>query len=75
MTGYLLDTNTALIALTTPDALSRAVRSAVLRAPNVLRGYAAGLRFSSSAMRLLISASASLTWWTLPREVRPCPCP
>ena len=36
MTGYLLDTNTALIALTTPDTLSPAVRTAVLGGPNIL---------------------------------------
>jgi PIN domain nuclease of toxin-antitoxin system len=34
--GNLLDTNTALIALTDPDRLSNAVRAAVLAGPNVL---------------------------------------
>ncbi|MGA3097240.1 MAG: type II toxin-antitoxin system VapC family toxin [Bryobacteraceae bacterium] len=36
MSGYLLDTNAALIALTEPDALSPAVRDALLGGPNVL---------------------------------------
>ena len=36
MTGYLLDTNIVLIALTDADRLTRTVRSAVLRGPNVL---------------------------------------
>ena len=36
MSGYLLDTNVALIALTAPDALSPAVRDALLGGPNVL---------------------------------------
>ena len=36
MSGYLLDTNAALIALTEPENLSSAVRTAVLAGPNVL---------------------------------------
>ena len=36
MTGCLLDTNIVLIALADADRLTRAVRSAVLRGPNVL---------------------------------------
>jgi PIN domain nuclease of toxin-antitoxin system len=36
LNGYLLDTGTALIALTEPDSLSRTSRRAVLRGPNVL---------------------------------------
>ena len=36
MTGCLLDTNMVLIALADADRLTRAVRSAVLRGPNVL---------------------------------------
>jgi PIN domain nuclease of toxin-antitoxin system len=36
VSGYLLDTNAALIALTEPDTLSPAVRTAVLGGPNVL---------------------------------------
>lgn len=36
MNGYLLDTNAALIALTEPDMLPAAVRTAVLAGPNVL---------------------------------------
>ena len=36
MSGYLLDTNTALIALTDPDKLPSAVRTAVLTGPNIL---------------------------------------
>ena len=36
MSGYLLDTNAVLIALTEPDALSPAVRDAVLGGPNFL---------------------------------------
>ena len=36
MTGCLLDTNIVLIALADGDRLTRAVRSAVLRGPNVL---------------------------------------
>jgi PIN domain nuclease of toxin-antitoxin system len=36
VSGYLLDTNAALIALTEPDALSPAVRDALLGGPNVL---------------------------------------
>jgi len=36
VTGCLLDTNIVLIALADADRLTRAVRSAVLRGPNVL---------------------------------------
>jgi len=36
MNGYLLDTCTALIALTNPDKLTTAARSAVLTGPNIL---------------------------------------
>jgi PIN domain nuclease of toxin-antitoxin system len=36
VSGYLLDTNAALIALTEPGALSPAVRNALLGGPNVL---------------------------------------
>ncbi len=36
MTGYLLDTNVALIALTDPDRLPAAVRTALLAGPNTL---------------------------------------
>lgn len=36
MSGYLLDTNAALIALTEPDQLPSAVRAAILAGPNVL---------------------------------------
>jgi PIN domain nuclease of toxin-antitoxin system len=36
VSGYLLDTNAALIALTEPDALSSAVRDAVFGGPNFL---------------------------------------
>jgi PIN domain nuclease of toxin-antitoxin system len=34
--GYLLDTNIALIALASPERLSRSARSALLQGPNVL---------------------------------------
>jgi PIN domain nuclease of toxin-antitoxin system len=34
--GYLLDTNIVLIATNTPERLSRAIRAAILRGPNVL---------------------------------------
>lgn len=36
MTGNLLDTNIAIFALTFPEKLSAAARSAILRGPNVL---------------------------------------
>lgn len=36
MSGYLLDTNAALIALTDPDRLPAKVRTALLAGPNVL---------------------------------------
>ena len=36
MTGYLLDTNLVLIALTRPTDLSRSARKAILTGPNVL---------------------------------------
>lgn len=36
MTGQLLDTNTALIALSDPDRLPRTVRRALLAGPNIL---------------------------------------
>ncbi|MBZ5580639.1 MAG: type II toxin-antitoxin system VapC family toxin [Acidobacteriia bacterium] len=36
MNGYLLDTNTALIALTDPDRLPAEIKAAVLSGPNVL---------------------------------------
>jgi PIN domain nuclease of toxin-antitoxin system len=36
VSGYLLDTNAALIALTDPDRLPAAVRTALLAGPNVL---------------------------------------
>jgi PIN domain nuclease of toxin-antitoxin system len=36
MTGYLLDINAVLIALTAPEALSTAARAALLKGPNIL---------------------------------------
>ena len=36
MSGQLLDTNSALLALTDPDRLPAAVRAAILAGPNVL---------------------------------------
>ena len=36
MTGYLLDTNAALLALAAPDSLSGGARKAILGGPNIL---------------------------------------
>ena len=45
MTGYLLDTNAALIALTEPSRLSSRVRKAILAGPNVCEDLNVTRRF------------------------------
>jgi PIN domain nuclease of toxin-antitoxin system len=60
--GYLLDTNAALLALTTPEALSRAVRTAVLAGPNVL-SVVSYWEVLLKSMKGNMNVGNPRTWW------------
>lgn len=62
MSGYLLDTNAALIALTEPDALSPAVRTAVLGGPNVL-SVVSYWEVLLKSMKGNLNVGDPRTWW------------
>jgi len=62
VTGYLLDTNTALIALTAPDTLSLAVRNAVLRGPNML-SVVSYWEVLLKSMKGNLRVGDPSTWW------------
>jgi PIN domain nuclease of toxin-antitoxin system len=62
VSGYLLDTNAALIALTEPDALSPAVRTAVLGGPNVL-SVVSYWEVLLKSMKGNLNVGDPRTWW------------
>ena len=62
VTGYLLDTNTALLALTTPERLSNRVRKAILTGPNVL-SVVAYWEVLLKAMKGALDVGDPRAWW------------
>lgn len=62
MTGYLLDTNTALIALTAPETLSPAVRTAVLSGPNLV-SVVSYWEVLLKSMKGNLRVGDPRTWW------------
>ena len=60
--GYLLDTNTALLALTTPARLSRRVRKAVLTGPNHL-SVVVYWEVLLKTMKGALDVGDPRTWW------------
>lgn len=62
MTGYLLDTNIALIALASPERLSRPARSAILRGPNVLSSVTFW-EVTLKAAKGKLDVGAPRGWW------------
>lgn len=63
MTGNLLDTNTALRALTRPSSLKRDVRRAIEAGPNVL-STVAYWEVVLKAMKGLLEVDDLRTWWS-----------
>ena len=62
MTGHLLDTNAALIALTEPVRLSARVRRAILAGPNVLSAVVYW-EVVLKVMKGTLSVGEPRTWW------------
>ena len=62
MNGYLLDTNAALIALTDPDRLPGAVRTALLAGPNVL-SVVSYWEVLLKSMKGNLKVGDPRTWW------------
>lgn len=62
MSGYLLDTNAALIALTDPDRLPTAVRTALLAGPNVL-SVVSYWEVLLKSMKGGLKVGDPRTWW------------
>ena len=60
--GYLLDTNTVLIALTNPAGLSRRVRKAMLTGPNVLSAVVYW-EVVLKTMKGALDVGEPRTWW------------
>ncbi len=60
--GYLLDTNAALIALTNPAALSRRVRKAMLTGPNLL-SVVVYWEVLLKTMKGALDVGEPRTWW------------
>ena len=63
MTGYLLDTNAALIALAQPDLLPPAARKAILRGPNVL-SVVSYWEVLLKSMKGNLDVGDPRAWWT-----------
>lgn len=62
MSGYLLDTNAALIALTEPELLTGPVRTAVLAGPNFL-SVVSYWEVMLKSMKGNLLVGDPLTWW------------
>jgi len=60
--GYLLDTNAALIALTEPDRLPTAVRTALLAGPNIL-SVVSYWEVLLKSMKGNLKVGDPRTWW------------
>ena len=63
MSGYLLDTNVAIIALTDPDRLSAAIQSAILAGPNVLSVVSYWEVLLKSMKGNLMKVGDPRAWW------------
>ncbi|MGP8248103.1 MAG: type II toxin-antitoxin system VapC family toxin [Bryobacteraceae bacterium] len=63
MTGYLLDTNVAIVALAEPDRLSAALQSAILRGPNVLSVVSFWEVLLKSMRGNLMKVGDPRAWW------------
>jgi PIN domain nuclease of toxin-antitoxin system len=62
VSGYLLDTNAALIALTDPDRLPAAVRTALLAGPNIL-SVVSYWEVLLKSMKGRLKVGDPRTWW------------
>ena len=62
MSGYLLDTNAALIALTDPDRLPAPVRTALLTGPNIL-SVVCYWEVLLKSMKGSLKVDDPRTWW------------
>ena len=62
MSGYLLDTNAALIALTEPNLLQPRVRAAILAGPNVLSAVVYW-EIVLKSMKGTLRVGDPRTWW------------
>jgi PIN domain nuclease of toxin-antitoxin system len=62
VSGYILDTNAALIALTDPDKLTASIRKAVLEGPNVL-SVASYWEVVLKSMKGNLDVGDPRTWW------------
>ncbi len=62
MSGYLLNTNAALIALTDPDRLPGAVRTALLAGPNIL-SVVSYWEVLLKSMKGSLKVGDPRTWW------------
>jgi PIN domain nuclease of toxin-antitoxin system len=62
VSGYLLDTNAALIALTDPDRLPGAVRTALLAGPNIL-SVVSYWEVLLKSMKGSLKVGDPRTWW------------
>ncbi|MGO9895000.1 MAG: type II toxin-antitoxin system VapC family toxin [Bryobacteraceae bacterium] len=63
MSGYLLDTNVAIIALTDPDRLSAVIQSAILAGPNVLSVVSYWEVLLKSMKGNLMKVGDPRAWW------------
>jgi PIN domain nuclease of toxin-antitoxin system len=63
VSGYLLDTNVAIIALTEPARLPAAVRSAILRGPNVVSVVSYWEVLLKSMKGNLMKVGDPRAWW------------
>lgn len=62
MSGFLLDTNAALFALTTPERLSAAARRAILKGPNVL-SVVSYWEVLLKSMKSTLDVGDPRAWW------------
>lgn len=62
MSGYLLDTNAVLIALTEPDLLTPAAREAIVGGPNFL-SVISYWEVTLKGMKGMIDVGDPRTWW------------
>ncbi len=63
MKGYLLDTSAALIALTEPDKLTAAVRTAIMTGPNVL-SVVSYWEVLLKSVKGILEVGDPRAWWT-----------
>jgi PIN domain nuclease of toxin-antitoxin system len=63
VSGYLLDTNVAIVALSEPDRLPRAIRTAILAGPNVLSVVSYWEVLLKSMKGNLLKVGDPRAWW------------